>query len=182
MVIVSGLDLSGTSRSISGFVVISDAVVIYVGSLRTNEEILDKVKEFMPEVIAIDAPLSHAPGYRKIDLRLRSLGFKVLPPGWRGMKKLIDRALILKEAFEDLGIKVIETHPSSAIKSSGLKSWEELLNLGMIKLAHDIRPKNKDEVDALIAATVAYFYVKGNTLVIKDVDGEVYLLPKLKHT
>lgn len=178
MVTVCGLDLSGKEESISGFATIENGILIYINSLHTNKEILEVVLKFKPKVIAIDAPLSHAEKYRLVDLRLRKLGLKVLPPGWKGMRTLVSRALKLKEIFEKYSIEIIETHPLSAIRYASIKKWHDLIKKGVIRLAKDVWPRNKDEEDAVIAATVAWLYVLGKAACIKEKDGKVYLLPK----
>ena len=114
---------------------------------------------------------------------MKKLGFKVLPPGWRSMKLLVDRAIRLKSLLEDKGIEVIETHPLSALRSSGYSDIEQLINgLGIaINIENKHLLKIKDVADAIIAAIVAKLYLKSKTLKVSDVDGTIYLIPKIKN-
>ncbi len=118
-------------------------------------------------VVAIDAPLSHAEGYRQVDLEMKKRGYQVLPPGWRGMRMLVDEAIKLSASLQAAGVEVIETHPRSAEKSYKKDPLEDLVAA---------RVKDKDLRDALICLAVAASYVKGSTLRISASDGTIYLL------
>ena len=155
----------------------------YLEALNGNGfKLINKVMEYNTKVVAIDAPLSHAKGYRKVDLKMKKLGFKVLPPGWRSMKLLVDRAIKLKNILEDRGVRVIETHPLSALRSSGYSNVEQLIS--ELGVTIDIKNKHlleiKDVVDAIIAAIVAKLYLESKTLKVSDVDGTIHLIPRIK--
>ena len=111
------------------------------------------------EVIAIDSPLSHSKGFRDVDRNMIKMGYRVLPPSW--MKSLVDKAIFLSSSLKG---KVIETHPTSSLKNIGL-DWRKF-NV------------KKDVVDAIVSALVAKFYVEGNAMEIRGIDGVIYLLPK----
>lgn len=180
---VAGLDLAALENRKTGIAIICDNKVEYINVLYRDEEIISKIIEYSVKVVAIDAPLSHAKGYRKVDLKMKKLGFKVLPPGWRSMKLLVDRAIKLKSLLEDRGIEVIETHPLSALRSSGYSDIEQLINeLGIaINIENKHLLKIKDVIDAIIAAIVAKLYLKSKTLKVSDVDGTIHLIPKIKN-
>jgi predicted nuclease with RNAse H fold len=176
MVRVAGLDPSGSSRRASGLAILDDHTVLFVGRVRYDREIMDVILSFRPVVIAIDSPLSHAETYREVDLVMRRMGYRVLPPGWRSMRMLIDRSLRLKKVFEENNIVVIETHPYSALKSSGCNDYDALLS----KLGISVpRVLSRDEYDALVAAIVAKYYTSDEALKIEARDGIIYLLPRI---
>ncbi len=180
MVIYGGLDPSASSKKLSGLAFLEPSSSLLLILLRTDQEIIGAVKKYMPRIIAIDSPLSHAKGYRKVDILLKKHGYNILPPSWPAMRKLVDRSIKLTSVFEKLGIKVIETHPRSALKSSNCKSIEDLLNsLGYAEVSRITNVLTQDEKDAIIASLVAFYYDLGETVVFKAKDGEIYLLPRI---
>lgn len=177
MVIIAGLDLSGSDKRPSGIAVIKDNSFIFIGKLYRNTEIINTIIAYKPVIVAIDSPLSFAERYREVDLLMKKLGYRVLPPGWRSMRMLIQRSFLLKTELEKYGIRVIETHPLSALKSSGCRTLNDLL----VKLNFKINLENlsKDEKDAVIAAIVAKFFYEKKSCIIKARDGVIHLLPKI---
>ncbi len=179
MVVVAGLDPAGSEKRPSGLAVIHGNSLIYISRLYSDREIIGVVREYMPTVIAIDSPLSHTiHGYREVDRVMKRLGYRVLPPSWPSMRMLVTRSLRLVDAFLSMGISVIETHPLSALKSSGCRDWVELAK----KLLHGFtidRRLSRDEIDALVAALVAKTYVDGVAKAVSARDGVIYLLPKV---
>jgi predicted nuclease with RNAse H fold len=181
MVRVGGLDPSGSERRISGLAVLdlNNKMFIYVGKLYKDSEIIRTILAYKPQVLAIDSPLGFATGFREVDLLMKKMGYPVLPPGWRSMRMLIERSLRLKNIIEKYNIYVIETHPRSALKSSGCSSIEELLEREKITLNMNIWSLSKDELDAVIAAIVAKHYVEGDAFRVEARDGIIYLLPRI---
>ena len=176
MVRVAGFDPSGSIRRYSGLAILDDNRLLFVARLKYDTDIVNTVLSYKPAIIAIDSPLSHANGFREVDLLMKKKGYPVLPPGWRSMKMLIDRSLRFKSLFEKNNIVVIETHPYSALKSSGCSDYDELLEV------HGIKPPrilSRDEYDAIIAALVAKYYAEGRALKIEARDGRIYLLPRI---
>jgi len=176
MVIVAGLDPSGNPRRYTGLTILDNFNILYIGRLKLDWEIINTILRYKPVVVAIDSPLSHADGYREVDLCMKRLGFRVLPPSWRSMRMLISRSLVFKEVFEKNNITVIETHPLSALKSSNCRTLDELLSKFKIKLP---RKLSRDEADSLIAALVAYSYVTNSVFKVEAHDGIIYLLPRI---
>ncbi|MEM1555650.1 MAG: DUF429 domain-containing protein [Desulfurococcaceae archaeon] len=173
---VAGLDLSGTINKPSGLAIVEEFEILYLDLLISDEDIIRVVKSYRPMVIAIDSPFSHAEGYREIDLVLKRMGFRVLPPGWRGMKLLVNRCLSIRRALEEIGITTIETHPNSCLKSSNCYTYEKLFSeLNWLNYLG----RSRDELDALICALVALFYVRNKAIKVEASDGTIYLLPKI---
>ncbi len=178
MVTVAGIDLAAYQHRPTGMAVVSGSEVLFIGVKHTDDEILSVIIGYRPVAVAIDSPLSHAETYRRVDIAMKMKGYPVLPPGWRTMKPLVSRALRLKESMEARGIVVIETHPRSALKSSGCKSVEELLDEMGVRRGYQKR-LTRDEADALVAALVAYMYVRDASIRVSAPDGVVHLLPRL---
>ena len=168
---VCGLDLAGKESRPSGIAFVKNGCLEEFLILHSDNEILHKIIENNVSVVAIDAPLSHAKGYRKVDLKMIKSGFKLLPPGWKGMKMLVERAIKIKKKLEKNGIEVIETHPLSALKNANynLGAFINLKNINLNDLS-------KDVVDAIVCSAVAWAYVIGKVEIVKDVDGEIVLL------
>ncbi len=135
-----GIDLAGDEKNITGMAFINEKVIL--DSLHTNNEILNFIDKFKPEVIAIDSPLSfYVKHFRECDLELRK-EFKILPLTFKGMQKLTKRGIYLKKKIRG---KVIETYPHASRK----KLKDELKKYTF---------KNMHEEDALICALVAKAY------------------------
>lgn len=189
MVVLCGIDLAGSAKKASGIALMnircSKKHGIEVHVLYDDSEIIRYVfsSNEKPVAIAIDAPLSLPPKdkwFREVDIVMKRKGFRVLPPRWHGMKMLTLRAIKLKNFFERHGIKVVETHPRSAMKSSGCASLRELLD----KLNIDIINKDyddlmDDEIDAIIACIVAWYFWRSKAYSIVACDGAIYLLPRI---
>ncbi len=180
MVIVGGIDPSSSPKRPSGIAIVSKDNILFIAKVYYDSEIIGVIKEYKPIVVAIDSPLSHNKGFRKVDIEMKKHGYPVLPPNWPAMIKLIDRSLKLVEQIRSLGVEVIETHPKSALKSSGCKSIEELVlqRYRDHELVERISNCTKDEKDALIAALVALDYIESRATVIKASDETIYLLSK----
>ncbi len=177
---VAGIDLSGSPRRPSGVAIVYNGVLVYADKLYFDNEIIDLLMNYNVCLVAIDAPLSHAKGYRRVDIKMKKKGFKVLPPGWRGMRMLVSRAIRIKIILESMGIHVIETHPSSALKNTGFRNLIEALSQIITVDDWSFMNKGRDVIDAVIAASVAWAHVCSRTEKISDIDGEIFLLPTLR--
>lgn len=179
MVRVAGIDLAGSTHNPSGVCILSNTRIDFLGVLYSDEEIVSLILSAKPRTAAIDAPLTHSRGYREVDREMIKHGYRVLPPGWRGMKMLVSRAILIKEKLEENSIKVIETHPRSALKSSNCNSVDRLLS--MYGISFEKKRISRDELDAVIAALVAHHYELGDVEVVEAYDGKIYLLPRICH-
>ncbi len=177
MVKVAGLDLRARQDRPSGIAFLQKRRLIFISKVYGDEEILSLLDKYKPKIVAIDSPLSHSRGFRRVDRKMIKMGYKVLPPGWPAMRKLVSRAIRLREILERRGVLVIETHPRSSLLSSGCSIWELMVREGLEQSL--IRDLSKDEIDALIAALTAYHYMIGDYVSVKDVDGEIILLPRI---
>lgn len=179
---LAGIDLAGSQQRPTGLAILgikggSGPRLLFLGVVHSNNEVLELVERYRVKYASIDAPLSPSMrGYRKVDLVLIRSGLRVLPPSFPGMRALTQRALEIKKSLEARGVIIIETHPRSSLKLSGCRDLDELLDRHNISVGRRIR---KDEGDALVCALTAYYYVFGNVVMFKEVDGEIALLPPI---
>jgi len=178
---ILGLDLSGSPKNPTGYAIVIDGILVEYGIVRSDEEIEYIIRRLRPQVVVIDAPLSTSKGFREVDREMIKRGFRVLPPSWKGMRKLVFRALKIKKYCERRGIKVLETHPRSALKNTGLNNVKDALsnyiNLGDIAL----EKLSKDTLDAIVCAAVGWAYVNRSVEAIAASDGKIFLLKKASH-
>lgn len=123
---------------------------IEVHDVWKDEEII----ELCGDAGAIDAPLTRASGFRKVDRMAMRVGARLLPPSW--MPKLVERAMKLSSK-----LSLIETHPTTSEKNLVLKV-----------------EGYKDHFDAAICALTYVLYLNKMTLRITAEDGEIHLIPK----
>ncbi|MFN4046436.1 MAG: DUF429 domain-containing protein, partial [Acidilobaceae archaeon] len=127
--IVGGLDLAASGRRCSGFstVDVAGRAVLSSKCLYSDVEIIGSIASSGAKLIAVDAPLVENPVFRSVDRLARRLGYPVIPPTLGPMRALTLRAWRLAGELWSLRVKVIETHPRSALISAGVSSVEELL-------------------------------------------------------
>lgn len=183
---ISGLDLAAQDRNCSGYAVIdlSSMSLAKVVCLYSDEQIVSSILSDSVELVSMDSPIVEEPRFRSVDREAIRRGFRIMSPSFKSMKKLTQRGWKLYSVLSSEGIKVIETHPSSALKSSGAGDCFKLaellgLNLGNYKQ----KIFNKDLRDALVSALVALCYVRGDCLLtISAEDGEIYLIRSVNRT
>lgn len=177
-----GLDLAARERKPSGLTILkidNSVELIEIRELYGDSNILAELSKYDRLIVAIDSPLSlpvNNMSYRQVDLELRKMGYRVLPPTWRYMKELTIRAMELTKVLNNRGIVVFETHPRSSLKSSHCNTFEELVNAVDLSVPRDL---SIHEVDSVIAAITCVFHVRGRSIVISSVDGSIVLLPKI---
>ena len=88
---IVGIDLAGNPKNETGFCVLEANHDKFVSTeiLYSDSEIINKLKEVNPEIIAIDAPLTFSGNNRRCDDLLREYGS--LPVTLRGMVILANR-------------------------------------------------------------------------------------------
>lgn len=177
--IVGGLDLAASERRCSGFSTVNVAgrAVLSSKCVYSDGEIIDSIVSSGVELIAVDAPLAEKPIFRSVDKLARRLGYPVIPPTLGPMRTLTLRAWRLAGELSSLGVKVVETHPRSALISAGVSSVEELLARLGLKSLVDLGGLSRDEVDSIVASITAYCYVVGWCLgKVEADDGVIYLV------
>lgn len=180
---VGGLDLAAYERGCSGLAVIDEnlRVVKELLCLHSDRDIVDSVKAFLVDILAVDAPIVEYPRFREVDREAIRRGFRVMPPTFKSMKVLTMRAWRLYQELRLLDIVIIETHPRSALKNSGVSDVVKLCEALNVSIDRHINKiKHKDLRDALISALVALCY-KNRTCIeaIEAVDGVIYVISPL---
>jgi len=190
---VVGLDLSGSIKKGSGICFI-DSKTIETVILYSDEEILDKIRIFKAELVAIDAPLSlpkgrksledrNGPHLRECDRELLRKRIKFFPLTLGPMRKLTERGINLKRVLEQMDFKVIEVYPGGAQDIWGLprksKSLEGLrIGLKKVGLKGDFSRMSHDELDAVTAALVGLLYLIGECEEYGDRSEGTIVMPK----
>lgn len=172
----AGLDLAALPKNPTGACILSNGEYRCT-TLRSDAEILAFVREAMPAIIAVDAPLTLPRGrccfddtccgtrkIRECDRMLISRGFRVFPPGFSFMKQLTLRGISLRKILEPEGYRLIEVHPRTSMRILGPVDFGE-------------SPKNEHERDACAAALVARLYHEGQCEELGDDEG-VIVIPK----
>ena len=196
-----GLDLSASENRPTGFCVLHDKFA-KVDTLKTDDEIITKTVNKKPEVISIDSPLTLPKGRccikdsckcrkfginREAEKLLRKRGINTFPCLIKSMQKLTARGIKLSAYFREKGYPVIESYPGVAQDILGFPRKRE----NLIKLEKNLRDlgieiisnKNKlthDELDALTAALVGYFYIAGKYEALGNSDEGYLIIPKIE--
>jgi len=181
-----GIDLAASDKRPSGYCMLYlEDMRCVTGMVRSDEEILSLALNFKPKIVAIDSPLSYAVNggsFRKCDLEARRRGFMVLPLSMPSMMKLTERGVKLKERLEKMGFKVIEVFPGGGFKVLRIKSPKKGFNDALAGLRglglklYDVRSVH--ELDAVMAAYIAYKYFKGEVEMLGDLEEGVIVVPR----
>ncbi|MGA2387256.1 MAG: DUF429 domain-containing protein [Candidatus Bathyarchaeia archaeon] len=189
---IVGLDLAGVETRPTGFCVLrgteADTFLTY-----TDAEILGKIMELKPDVVAIDAPLSLPPGrksleertsvhLRECDRELLKRGIRFFPVTLGPMRKLTMRGINLKRILEAESFVVIEAYPGGAQdvlgiprKQKGLMKLKEGLEALGIK---GLKSQMSDhELDAVTCSYVGKLFLEKEA-VIYGAPGEGIVMPK----
>jgi predicted nuclease with RNAse H fold len=180
---VVGLDLAGAQTRPTGFCKLvemhAETALLYL-----DEEILLKVQESLPKVVAVDAPLSLPPGRKSIEERtsehlreadreLLRRGIKFFPITLGPMRKLTERGMRLKATLKVQGYCVVEAYPGGAQDILGIPRKQRGLDklragleaLGITGLCDGL---SDHELDAATCALVAKMYVEGEAVTYGD--------------
>ena len=132
--IVIGIDLAGSEKRNTGICILNENLDARCFVVHKDEEILDLIEKFKPDLIAIDAPLSLPKGrksldrrgkihFRECDKKLFEFGIKFFPITLGPMRMLTKRGIKLRKILEKKGYKVIEVYPGATqdiLKKSNL--------------------------------------------------------------
>ena len=191
---IIGLDLAGVENRPTGFCIL-DEMKVETKLVYNDKQIIQKIDEVKPEVIAIDAPLSLPKGRKSIeertDIHLRESDkellrrrIKFFPITLGPMRKLTERGIKLKKILENRGFKVIEVYPGGAQdileiprKQQGL----EKLRRGLEKLKINGLSKNMSdhELDAVTCAFVGRLFLEKKSETLGDPE-EGIVMPRAK--
>ncbi|MDI6826083.1 MAG: DUF429 domain-containing protein [Candidatus Aenigmarchaeota archaeon] len=180
---VVGIDLAGSEKRQTGFCIL-DGMKAYTNILHTDKEIIDKIEELKPDIVAIDAPLSLPKGRKSIEERtnvhlrecdreLLKRGIKFFPITLGPMRKLTKRGIRLKKMLENKGFRVIEVYPGGAqdiLKIPRKQRGLDKLKRGLEKLKiSGLTPKmTSHELDAITSAFVGKLFLEGRSETLGD--------------
>lgn len=183
---IIGLDLAGSEKRITGFCLMGYEID-EISELKTNDEIISRVKDIKPDLIAIDSPLNFPEkgNWRKAEHEMNKRRIKFFPPrGLLAMEQLVVRAMALKELFEKKGILVIEVYPGAfydIMKMPRKKNDLEIKRLlKLYNLSLSRRKYSQDELDAVIAAFTGRLFLEAKVEFIGDEEEGQIVVPKVR--
>lgn len=174
--IIVGIDLAGSPRRPTG-VCILNGMKASTHVAFGDQEILDLVERTKPDLIPIDAPLTLPNGrstiheragehLRDCDRELLRRRIRFFPITLGPMRMLTERGMELRKKIEKIGYRMVECYPGAAQDIWGLPRQRHdlkgLLN-GLRKLGiKGLSSKaTGDELDAVTAALVGYWFLRG---------------------
>jgi predicted nuclease with RNAse H fold len=189
---IIGLDLAGVETRPTGLCVLTD-VKAGTSLVYTDEEILKRIDESKPKIVAVDAPLSLPTGresieqktnvhLRECDKELLRKGIKFFPITLGPMRKLTTRGINLRRILEKRQFGVIEVYPGGAQDVLGIPRKQnglDRLRAGLERLG--IRGLNSrmsnHELDAVTCALVGRLWLKGKAVVYGTPE-QAIIMPK----
>ncbi|ADY00587.1 hypothetical protein VMUT_0374 [Vulcanisaeta moutnovskia 768-28] len=172
-----GIDLALPNRRRTGFGSLNiNEHTYYVSTLSTEEEIINSVLQQDSSLVCIDAPLGF-PKYginRLIEIKARRLGLRLIPPLLGPMRQLTMYGIEISGKLTQLGIRVLEVHPSSTLKVLGM-SRQDFINFITLRLRGPLI-RNEHEVDALVSAFTCLLHDHGCTEELLGYEGEGSLI------
>jgi hypothetical protein len=176
---IVGLDLAGVESRPTGFCILKD-MTAETFLVHDDEEVLKRIEESKPKIVAIDAPLSLPAGRESIEQRtnvhLRECDKELLrrrirffPITLGPMRKLTNRGINLRRILENKHFRVIEVYPGGAQdilgiprKQQGLKRLREgLEKVGVRGLNNRM---SDHELDAVTCALVGKLLLEGKSV------------------
>lgn len=195
-----GIDLSGSEARETGICLLRGRDA-YLAVAKTDGDIISMALGARPAIISIDSPLSLPRGRccaedsctcrkygitRECERILKKKGINVYPCLIRSMQTLTVRGIMLAGLFSQQGYKVIESYPGAAqdilrfprkrVDLEELKT--DLVNMG-IRVHSDREVVTHDQIDALTAALVGYFYLAGSYEAIGNPDEGYLIIPAI---
>jgi uncharacterized protein len=177
--LIVGLDLAGVESRPTGYCVLrgmnAETCLVY-----SDKEIIQRICQVEPQVVAIDAPLCLPPGRKSIEERtgnhlrqsdreLLKMGIKLFPITLGPMRKLTVRGIKLKNALESEKFRVIEAYPGGAQDVLGIHRKQQGLEklrfgleaIGIVGLNSEM---SDHELDAATCAYVGKLYLEGESI------------------
>jgi predicted nuclease with RNAse H fold len=190
---ITGLDLAGVEKRPTGYCRLLD-MEVETSLVYEDKEILSKIRNFGPRVVAIDAPLSLPPGRKSLDERngnhlrecdreLLKRGIKFFPITLGPMRKLTERGMRLKKILEKENFIALEAYPGGAQdllgiprKQKGLEKLKAgLENLGIKGLTDRM---SDHELDAVTCAYLGKLFLEEGAVIYGSPNG--IIMPKVE--
>ena len=190
---VVGIDLAGSPTRNTGICTLEEDAITSCTIVHTDQEIVNYVTRDNPALVTVDAPLNLPPGRRSIedrtgghfrpcDSELLRRGIRFFPITLGPMRLLTARGIRLRQILAKRGYKVVEVYPGAAQdiwktgrKQDGLpKLLRGLQKLGLKGLRKGM---NGDELDAVTAALVGQFFLRGKAEILGNFRRGAIILP-----
>ena len=184
---VVGIDITSHERKPTACAVLdSKGALIDLGKKKTDEDIIQLVREYAPTVVAIDSPLGYPKGMdcleeshdcesvhcfsgRKCEREIARHGIGIFWTTKRTfIKDMIYRAIALAKEIRSLGIEVIEVYPHASkvflfgipIPKKTTREGKRFMTAKLIELIPGLADSDQrldhDLMDALVAAHTAH--------------------------
>ncbi len=179
---IVGLDLAGSPRHATGVCVLESGKA-RVDLLHTDDEILLRIIESKPALVAVDAPLSWPREglLRDAEKALHRRGIKCFPPlGLASMERLTLRGILLSRVLRKIGINVIEVYSGGAMDVWGVDKTDESLHkvLASMGAARKGKRVQTDRIDAIVCAIVGRMFLQGRAVSLGDQAEGAIVMPK----
>jgi len=176
---IVGVDLAGVESRPTGLCVLKD-MKAETSLVYKDEELLKRIEESKPKIVAIDAPLSLPAGresieqrtnvhLRECDKELLRRGIRFFPITLGPMRKLTNRGINLRRILEDKHSRVIEVYPGGAQDVLGIPRKQQ----GLERLRADLEKvgvrglnsrMSDHELDAVTCALVGKLLLEGKSV------------------
>ena len=190
---VVGIDLAGSPTRNTGICTLEEDTITLCTIVHTDQEIVNYVTRDNPALVTVDAPLNLPPGRRSIedkngehfrpcDSELLRRGIRFFPITLGPMRLLTARGIRLKRILAKRGYRVVEVYPGAAqdIWKTGRKQD------GLPKLLRGLQKRgvkglrkgmNGDELDAVTAALVGQFFLRGKAEILGNFRRGAIIIP-----
>jgi predicted nuclease with RNAse H fold len=181
-----GVDLRSGPRYPTGLAVLdASRRVMELAAVRTDDQILDAIEQWQPQLIAIDAPLGLPEGrcctdptcecarhgiMREVDRVCAAAGYRPFPTLLPSMVRLTERGIALHETLAGFGKQVVEVYPGMAQdvlqiprKGQGVDLLRRGLKRAGIRGIPRKRRVSHDELDAITCALVGQLHLTGKS-------------------
>jgi predicted nuclease with RNAse H fold len=193
---IVGLDLAGVESRPTGFCVLkgmrAETSLVY-----DDKELLKRIRENKPRVVAIDAPLSLPAGresieqrtkvhLRECDKELLRRGIRFFPVTLGPMRKLTSRGMNLRRILEKGHFRVIEVYPGGAQDVLRIPRKQHGVDMLRAGLEH-LGVKGLDEgmshheLDAVTCALVGNLFLEGKSVTYGTLE-QAIIMPKSEKT
>ena len=189
---VAGIDLAGVPHRPTGWCTLK-GLKARTGLLYSDEEILSRVREDKPDLVAIDAPLTLPPGrksikertdshFRACDEELRRRKIPFFPITLGPMRSLTERGIRLRKTLEKEGFRIVEIYPGGAQDVWRIpRARNDLFELrrGLARLGiRGLKTESTDhELDAVTGALVGLFFLQEKAEVYGDFKSGAIIMP-----
>lgn len=189
---VAGVDLAGVPHRPTGWCTLK-GLKARTELLYSDEQILSRIRVDMPDLVAVDAPLTLPPGrksmeertgshFRPCDEELRRRKIPFFPITLGPMRVLTERGIRLRKILEKEGFRVVEIYPGGAQDVWRIpRARKDLSGLrrGLGRLGiKGLKTESTDhELDAATGALAGLLFLKGEAEVFGNFKSGAIIMP-----